>query len=142
MRSAHRRYEAVRRALSILAAADNSAAMLYRKLRLRSIAREDAAFAVAYVQKKGLIREREQLYRQIAKLANEKLYGPARILAALCEKGYRAADIRACIDGLVAQGELDFNEIRRTLYEKKKPQDEAVRQKLAFKHGFDRTDFD
>ena len=136
IRLAHRRYEAVRRALSILSFSDNSEVMLYRKLCQRGIRREDASFALAYVKSKGLIREHEQLKRLVIRLANEKLYGRTRILHALCEKGYRAEDISKSIDTLCAQGELDFAEIKRALYEKKAPKDEAEKRKIAYTHGF------
>ena len=136
LRTAHRRYEAVRRATSILAYADNSEAMLLHKLRARKIRSEDAAFARAYVKAKGLIRERDQLERLVTRLANEKLYGRSRILRALCGKGYRAADIEACIDALCADGTLDFDCIKRTLLEKKAPKDGLERKKLLYTHGF------
>lgn len=136
LRLAHRRYEAVRRALSILAFSDNSEAMLMRKLCARKIRREDAAFALAYVKSKGLIRERDQLDRLVMRLAHEKLYGRTRIVRALCEKGYRAEDIRESIDGLCEEGELDFDEIKRALFEKKQPKDEVERRKIAYTHGF------
>ena len=136
MRTAHRRYEAVRRALSILAASDNSEAMLYRKLCMRKIERDDAAFAVAYVKAKGLIREQEQLARMVTRLANEKLYGRTRIVHTLSAKGYRIADINESIDTLCARGELDFEKLKLALYEKKKPKDDAEKRKLAYAHGF------
>ena len=139
-RLAHRRYEAVRRAASILATSDNSEAMLYRKLCMRKIRREDAAFAVAYVKAKGLIREREQLDRLVMRLANEKFYGRTRIVHALCEKGYRAPDVNESIDALVTRGDLDFEEIRRALFAKKQPKDENERRKLAYTHGFFSSD--
>ena len=136
LRTAHRRYEAVRRATSILAYADNSEAMLLHKLRARNIRGEDAAFALAYVKAKGLIRERDQLERLVTRLANERLYGRSRILRALRGKGYRTADIEACIDALCADGTLDFDRIRRTLLEKKAPKDDLERKKLLYTHGF------
>lgn len=135
-RLSHRRYHAVRRALSILSASDNSERMLYRKLRSRGILHEDACFAVAYAKKNCLIREREQLERLILRLANEKLYGRARIVRALNEKGYRITEINEILASCTESGTVDFSENLRALYEKKMPKDDSQRKKLAYSYGY------
>ena len=132
----HRRYHAIRRALSVLSAADNSERMLYRKLRARGISHEYACFAVAYVKKNDLIREREQLNRLIVRLANEKLYGQARIVRALNEKGYRISEINESLTECIESGAVDFSENLRALYEKKKPKDDSERKKIAYNYGY------
>ena len=139
---AHRRYEAVRRALMILGAFDQSEKMLYRKLRERHFAHEDALFALAYVKKRGLIREKEQLARLVVRLANEKLYGRARITSALVAKGYRSSDIGEALQNALSEGEIDFAENLRTLFEKKKAQDALARKKLAYNYGYSSANID
>lgn len=140
LRHGGRRYEALSRALRILAAGDNSASLLFTKLRRHGIDRADAAFAVKYALSHGYLHEESQIERLILKKAEEKLWGRARILEDLRAKGYRSEDIHAVLDRLESSGALDFEDICTRLFEKKHPKNNLERAKIAMQHGFDLPD--
>ena len=137
LRHGDRRYHALARALTILAAGDNSASLLFTKLQRRGIDRKDAAFAVRYALSHGILCENSQIERLVLRYAEEKLWGQARILPALEEKGYRTADILAVIAALQEDGRLNFDDIRDRLYEKSGVKSAFDQRKLAARHGFD-----
>ncbi len=136
LRHGERRLTAVKKALRILAASDNSQLSLYKKLRQRGTEHLDAIYAVRQMVSSGYLCENEQLPRLILRYAEEKLFGRARILHELKEKGYRREDILLAIDSLTEAGALDFNLIKEKLYEKKIPQSSPEWSRLCMRHGF------
>jgi len=130
------RVRAFRHALYLLSFADNSRAQLLRKLRSKGYSSEAAAFAVDEAVRLGYVRESEQLARYVRVLANERLYGRRRIVAALASKGYRTADITATVDALCESGCIDFQENFARLCEKKGDGSDESRAKLRYTYGY------
>lgn len=109
------RYEAVKRALSILSFGDNSAAMLRKKLQEKGVCAENAEFACALMLKKGYIREAEQAARRAERCFFEKQYGPARIRKTLSDALYRRDAIEEAMLTLLQSG-VDFPKKAEALY--------------------------
>lgn len=79
---------AVMKGADLLDLADHTAKLLIQKLLLRGFSRNDAEDAVAYLEKKGMLREDAYLVRQMHYLCEKKLLGPGRIGAELAKKGF------------------------------------------------------
>ncbi|MBO7150357.1 MAG: RecX family transcriptional regulator [Clostridia bacterium] len=109
------RYEAVKRAISILSFGDNSALSLQKKLQERGVLAENAKFAVRLMCKQGYIKEAEQVRRKARRLFEEKSYGPARILAKLESEGYAQTDIENAIEEMRKDG-VDFAKKSKELF--------------------------
>ena len=131
-------YRAKKKALSILAYADNNSRSLSMKLARAGFDREIVGEVVDEMIALGYIREKDQLERLILVEANQKLRGPARIIPTLTAKGYSSADIREVMHRLVDDGEIDFKKNARLLVEKKLPDrtDVEEKKKLLYKNGF------
>ncbi len=129
---------AVGRAVRLLSFGDQSPRALERKLRERGFGREESEAAVARMIARGYIREDEQAYRLAVRAATGKLWGARRILAYLVGRGYTANAVRAAIAAAEEAGDIDFEEIRKTLLSEKLPPDATGedRRKLLYKHGF------
>ena len=130
------RHRARSAAARILSFGDNNRAMLIRKLRTRGF---DAALSEAVASEmceRGYIREGDQLERAVLG-AVKKLWGARRIADALAAKGFDRGEVTACIDRLVAAGEIDFQESRRALIAKKLPPDADcnARRALLYRYG-------
>jgi SOS response regulatory protein OraA/RecX len=111
----HEKREAYRAAMRVLELASPSKKALLSKLLHKGFSRDAAAFAVSRMSELGYIRETEQARRLAASLVRRNLWGPRRVYAALCEKGYSGSDAREAVEAAEASGEIDFAEARRAL---------------------------
>lgn len=129
---------AKKKALNILAFADNNKKNLSAKLYRAGFGREIVAEVCDEMVSLGYIDERRQLERMILTEANVKLRGPRRIIPTLAAKGYSTSDISAVMRALVDSGEVDFSKNARLLIEKKLPDTAAAeeKKKLLYKNGF------
>ncbi len=129
---------AEKKALSLLALADNNTRTLTRKLCAGGIRREIAEDVCKNMVMLGYIDERRQLRRLILSEALDKLYGPSKIIPRLAAKGYSVSDIKTVMRELVSEGTLDFSENAKALIEKKFPDDTdgEEKKKLLYKRGF------
>lgn len=131
-------HRAKRKALSLLAIADNNERTLRLKLMRYGISRDIAEQTVRDMVGLGYVNEQRQLSRLVLTEANVKLCGPIKILARLSAKGYAAADIRAVMQELCDSGEIDFDLNRERLLEKKlgDTSDAEELKKLLYKYGY------
>lgn len=129
------KYRAMKRALSILAYADNSAAMLYMKLKRAGFDSQTSHGCVEECLALGYIDERRQLERLIPREA-EALKGPSAIRAKLRSRGYSPGMIDGVMEELVAIGEVDFDKELARLIEKKGDGTEEGKKRLMYKHGY------
>ncbi len=129
---------AKKKALNILAFADNNKKSLAAKLYRAGFPREMVDEVVAEMLSLGYIDERRQLERIILTEANQKLRGPRKIIPALAAKGYSSSDIGAVMRVLVDSGEIDFSKNARLLIEKKLSEDAESEEKktLLYKNGY------
>ena len=130
---------ALSKAESLLAYGDNSANGLCRKLRQRGYSQENAEAAVAHVLQKGYIREGEQAYRLVVAAANRKCWGPRRIVADLSHKGYPAETVRRAIAQAESEGEIDFEESKKALLQKKFGEEQPSpldRRRVLYQYGY------
>ena len=130
------RHRARSAAARILSFGENNRAMLIRKLRTRGFAAELAEAVADEMCERGYIREGDQLERAVLS-AVKKLWGARRIADALAAKGFDRVEVTACIDRLEAAGEINFQESRRALIEKKLPADANCneRRALLYRYG-------
>lgn len=136
------RYRAMKRALSILAYADNTATNLTAKLLRAGFSREIAVECVEECLRLGYVNEERQIERAVLNEANRSLYGREYIIKKLSAKGYRHGAVAACIDALVERGEIDFAENFERLAERCDASGEEERKKLAYKRGYRGYDLD
>ncbi len=139
IRYADELYRARKKALSLLAFADNNRRTLYAKLCRAGFRRDIAETVLQEMVECGYINERRQLERLILDEANRKLRGPLRIIPALATKGYATSDIREVMAGLVDSGEIDFDLNARRLLDKKLPSDgfdSEEAKKILYKNGY------
>ncbi len=131
------RYRAEKKALSLLAIADNNRQGLFNKLKAAGFHKDVCEETVAKMLSLGYIREEDQLRRLI--LAEAKKYsGPKKIMAKLAGKGYAHGDISRVISELRDSGDIDFKAIREELISLKFPDgaEYEEKMKLLYKHGF------
>ncbi len=135
---ANAEYSALKKALSLLSYSDNSYRSLVMKLRRSGFSARIAEGAALEAVRLGYIDEERQLERLILAEANGHLTGPLRLIPKLAAKGYSQDKIRAVMAELCDSGELDFDENKSILIEKKLGGDftEEERDKLLFKHGY------
>lgn len=138
IKHADEHYRAKKKALSILAYADNNKKNLKAKLIRAGFSYEISDHVCEEMVSYGYINENNQLERLIIIEANQKLRGPLRIIPALVNKGYSSSDVRRVLNRLVDEGEINFKENSRRLAEKKLPDDfdEEDLKKLLYKNGF------
>lgn len=130
-------YRAKKKALSILAFADNNKKELRMKLLRAGFSKDAVDQCVADMTELGYINEQRQVMRLALREA-EKLRGPRRITAALSAKGYSSADIHRAIRELCDSGEVDFEAMKSRLVEARlgDSADEEEIKKLLYKAGF------
>lgn len=137
LKQADELYRARKKALSLLAFADNNERNLRMKLVRAGFGRETCDTVVSEMVERGYINEKSQLERLILNEANSKLRGPLRIIPALTAKGYSSCDVREVMHALVDSGEIDFKKNAKALIEKKLPLGEAEeKKKLLYKNGY------
>lgn len=130
-------FRAKKKALAILAYADNNRRNLAMKLQKAGFGRELCDRVVSEMVSLGYIDEKRQLERLITVEANGKLRGPLRIIPALGNKGYSSSDIRAVMHELTESGEVDFKKNAKRLLEKKLPTaDTEEKKKFLYKNGY------
>lgn len=102
-------------ALAILGYRDNTEKRLREKLEMRGFSEENIDFTIDYLKKNRLFDEKKQFERQVKYLAEQKMYGAARIKAALQKKGFDRAYLedRALWEEILA--EFDFTAACETL---------------------------
>ncbi len=127
-----------KKALSILAYADNNKKNLSLKLYRAGFGREIVDTVCREMIAHGYINERDQLERLIVNEANRKLRGPLKIIPTLAAKGYSTSEIKEVLSDLISSGEVDFSKNARTLLEKKLPDDadEEEAKKILYKNGY------
>lgn len=127
-----------KKALNILAYADNNRRSLSMKLTRAGFSREIVSIVCDEMVERGYINEQRQLERIVLDEANRKLRGPLRIIPALVSKGYSSVQIKKVISELVELGEIDFRKNARLLLEKKllDPTDEDEAKKILYKNGY------
>lgn len=129
---------AKKKALSILAYADNNRRNLAMKLSRSGFCREVVDAVCDEMTELGYINERRQLERIILDEANRRLRGPLKIIPSLAAKGYSTSEIKAVLNFLVESGEIDFKKNAGLLLEKKlsdDPDEDEVKKTL-FKNGY------
>ncbi len=131
---------AEKKALSLLALADNNARSLKMKLLKSGIRKEIADQTLEKMIGLGYIDERRQLLRLVERLANESLLGIHKINSRLVSRGYSASDIRAAVQSLIDDSVVDFSRNAQRLFEKKLGEDfsEDEKQTLLYKYGYKR----
>ena len=129
---------AKRKALSLLAYADNSERALVMKLCRAGFSREISAEVGREMVSLGYINEERQLERLILAEANVKLIGPEKILPRLCSKGYSVSEARRAMSRLVESGEIDFKANARELVRRRLGDgcDPESRRALLYKNGY------
>ena len=127
-----------RKALSLLAFADNSKRRLLVKLLRFGLDRSTAERIVDEMASLGYINEDDQISRLVERLANGQLIGPKKIIARLVAKGYRPDAVRHAMRALTESGEVDFSENKRILLEKHSvvEGDTEEENKLLYKNGY------
>ena len=133
---ADREYRCMKKALAILAYADNNKRALYMKLMRAGFSSAEARSATEECLRLGYINEQSQLERLVIKEANTSLKGRAYIMAKLSSHGYNSSDISSTIDSLVESGEVDFVGNFRTLCQRCGASSDEERKKLKYKNGF------
>ncbi|MBR4836490.1 MAG: RecX family transcriptional regulator [Clostridia bacterium] len=130
-------YRAKKKALAILAYADNNRRNLSMKLSKAGFGRDLTDRVVSEMVELGYIDERRQLERLITVEANGKLRGPLRVIPSLVNKGYSSSDVRAVMHTLMESGEVDFRKNAKALLDKKLPTaDPEERKKFLYKNGY------
>lgn len=131
------RRRAMQKALNVLSYADNNEKKLYAKLIIAGFGKEAATQAVRECVRLGYVNEERQIKRLIIRYWSE-LQGPEKIIYKLISKGYDRGTAYRMIETLVQTGEIDFEESRDKLLEKKLPSDAtaADKTKLLYKFGY------
>ncbi len=131
------RTSAIERAYTVLAAGDNSAAALRRKLTERGFLPDVAAFAVEYMQEKGYLDESDACRRYAVQWAEKRLFGKRRILAELLRKGYPRDTATEAIAAAEDAGDIDFALVKEGLLATlPEGTPDEKRRALLYKNGF------
>ena len=131
-------YRAKKKALGILKFGDNSEKMLYIKLCRAGIDNKTAGRVASEMVGRGYVDDKRQLARLIKSLVTVNNFGPSQIYPRLIAKGYKRGDIESVMDELLSLDEIDFDEAKRRLLERKLPEgatDSDVK-KILYKNGF------
>ena len=138
IRYCDRLIKAKKKALSILAYADNNRKNLAIKLIRAGFDRDIVDQVCDEMVSLGYINERDQLQRLIKLEADRKLRGPARIIPALVTKGYSAHEVREVMTAMVQSGEIDFQKNAGLLLDKKLPDggNDEEKKTILYKNGY------
>ncbi|MDY3845802.1 MAG: hypothetical protein SOZ62_02680 [Eubacteriales bacterium] len=128
--------EAFDRALRIVAFGDNSYRVLYAKLMQRGFSRSVCDTVIEKLKSLGYIDEDRQLRRLVEYTAKEKLIGIKKLVPLLVSKGYSSSDVIRMVGECEKNGNIDFGEIKKSLFDKYSPGDEKEKRLLLYKHGF------
>lgn len=138
----YERYRAMRRSLSLLSIGDNTKRSLYLKLLRSGFSKEVANECVLECLRLGYIDEERQIERAVLSEANRSLRGRRYIISKLISKGYKSGTVCEIIDKLVMAGEIDFSDNFRRLCDKRGVYDGEERHALAYKYGYEQSEFD
>ena len=136
LKESDEKYRSMKKALSLLAYADNNKRTLYMKLLRAGFSKEVSSITVSECESHGYINEQNQLERLILKEANGALRGPRRIIEKLCAKGYKRPEIEEILSSLEECGEIDFRENFDKLLEKHSDGTEECKRALMYKYGY------
>ena len=138
IRAEHNYRAAKRKALNILAYADNNERTLAMKLIRGGTDKECAKEVAREMVSLGYINEEAQLDRLVAIDANSKLFGEGRIIRHLASRGYSTSDIRRAVSRLVSSGEIDFKSNAERLLEKYASPDSCAeeKRKILYRYGY------
>ena len=126
-----------KKALSLLAFADNSKESLKQKLYRFGIDRETTAKIIDELTSLGYINESGQIRRMVERLANGQLMGPKKILMRLVSKGYSAGEVKRIIREMSDSLEIDFSENKRRLIEKYSVEGDTEQEnRILYKNGY------
>ncbi len=126
---------AYERALKILAAGDNTAVGLLRKLRERGFSATVSETAVRQAKQNGYIKEEEMLLRQLAIYA-KRMWGPRKFLPALLQKGFSREEIENAMRKAAAEEIYDREAVKAALLSEYSPSTSAETKALLYKFGF------
>ncbi|MBE6533291.1 MAG: hypothetical protein E7676_07380 [Ruminococcaceae bacterium] len=131
-------YRAEKKALSLLAFADNNERTLTMKLARAGFSRDVCVEIAKKMVSLGYVNEKRQLERFLLNEANYKLRGPLKIMPYLVSKGYSSHEVRLVMDELVERGEIDFSENAGRLIEKKLGggATDEEKKKLLYRNGY------
>lgn len=132
------KYRARLKALNILAYGDNSEKTLYMKLKRAGISSEIAEETVKEAVSRGYVDSERQIERLITNEVRLNLRGPMKIIPKLVSKGYSKGEIIRVMTRLADEGEIDFEDSKMQLIEKKLPEgaSEEEKKKLLYKNGY------
>ncbi len=135
---ANAEYRALKKALSLLSYTDNSERSLYMKLLRCGFTRDASRSAVEESVRLGYINEERQIKRLVLHEASTNLLGYRRLVAKLVSKGYNREKVTTAIADLTASGDIDFEENKRLLLEKRLSDDadDEQRARLIYKYGY------
>ena len=131
-------YRAKRKALNLLAYGDNSMRTLYNKLVRYGIPKSIADSTVREMVRLGYVDEDRTLRRIIADEVNLRYTGPMKLSAMLTAKGYSREKVKNICDELSSIGAIDFDEAKRSLIEKRLPENAEPEEikKFLYKNGY------
>lgn len=129
-------YLAMKKALSILSFADNSARALGDKLRRTGFSRELSERVVEECVARGYIDEERQITRLALIEANTHYRGKRYIIAKLARRGYSPSTVSLVIDALADNGEIDFKRSLEALTKKLGVSSPEEIRQIAYKYGF------
>ncbi len=126
---------ALRSAMNILAYADNTERRLRRKLTEKGFTPEAVEYAASYVIEKGYLDEYRMIDSAVRSLVKFKMYGKARVIAELHQKGFK----REVIDSFDF-GEIDFYDACRRMFEKRGGVGDEKTRAYLLRHGHSSSD--
>lgn len=137
IRTADEEYRARKKALDLLALADNNRKNLKAKLLRAGFKKEICAMVVDEMAERGYVDERGQIKRLVLREFAKKR-GVRRITASLCAKGYSMSDINSSIRELCETEELDFSALRQQIISSMKDEGHTAEEikKYLYKQGF------
>ncbi len=126
---------ALKTAMNILAYADNTERRLKRKLAEKGFSPDAVNYACTYVIEKGYLDENRMIDSAVRSLVKFKMYGKARVIAELHQKGFR----RDVIDSYDFEG-IDFYDACRRMFEKRGGVGDEKTRAYLIRHGHSYSD--
>ena len=126
---------ALKSAMNILAYADNTERRLRRKLAEKGFTPEAIEYAASYVIEKGYLDEYRMIDSAVRSLVKFKMYGKARVIAELHQKGFK----REVIDSFDF-GDIDFYDACRRMLEKRGGINDEKTRAYLLRHGHSSSD--
>lgn len=130
------RFRAMKKALSILAYADNNRRSLFVKLSRAGFPREVISDTVDECVRLGYVNEEKQLVRLCLREANKSLRGAALIRRTLAAKGFSGSDVDRTLHSLCESGQINFAQNFKKLCEKKGASTPIEISRLRYSYGY------